>query len=142
MGLAVVDSHITQVQLRAIAEGMVTSRSWDDVVRKVGNIISLGIITKIGYDYFSETWNLICDLIPANVYVYIKDNSVLAFPETQINTEVNMNCMHIVSNHIHECEYFEHLKTNDTQILFDWLVQGHLPCGWEGDYPYGKLIIY
>jgi len=23
-----------------------------------------------------------------------------------------------------------------------WYVKGHFPCGWEGEFPKGKLIIY
>jgi hypothetical protein len=26
--------------------------------------------------------------------------------------------------------------------LADWYVQGHFPCGWEGKYPEGRLIVY
>jgi hypothetical protein len=26
--------------------------------------------------------------------------------------------------------------------LADWYVQGHFPCGWEGKYPQGRLIVY
>lgn len=26
--------------------------------------------------------------------------------------------------------------------LMKWYAKGHFPCGWEGDYPQGKLIVY
>lgn len=26
--------------------------------------------------------------------------------------------------------------------LMKWYVRGHFPCGWEGEYPLGKLIVY
>lgn len=23
-----------------------------------------------------------------------------------------------------------------------WYVQGHFPCGWQGEFPKGKLVVY
>lgn len=41
-----------------------------------------------------------------------------------------------------EAQYGEFLKTNFYVPLGNWYLEGHFPCGWEGEYPDGKLIVF
>lgn len=49
-----------------------------------------------------------------------------------------------IMHYLVECFYKEKLKNKD--FLFNSLIdiyeRGHIPCGWEGEWPQGKLIIY
>lgn len=41
-----------------------------------------------------------------------------------------------------EEEYSDVLPTGFFRSLIHWFPEGHVPCGWQGRYPEGKLVIY
>jgi len=41
-----------------------------------------------------------------------------------------------------EAEYSEYVKPGFFAGLSYWYDQGHFPCGWQGEYPQGKLMVF
>lgn len=41
-----------------------------------------------------------------------------------------------------ETEYEEFAERTFFQSLSGWYLKGHFPCGWQGEYPEGKLILF
>jgi len=41
-----------------------------------------------------------------------------------------------------EVEYSDLLKPGFDAMIGEWYLKGHFPCGWQGEYPKGKLIVY
>lgn len=41
-----------------------------------------------------------------------------------------------------ECEYADIVPPAFFTGLAYWYVAGHFPCGWEGDYPEGRIIVF
>jgi hypothetical protein len=40
------------------------------------------------------------------------------------------------------CLFLSQAIPADLQDQWDWFAQGHWPCGWMGEYPKGKLMVY
>jgi hypothetical protein len=41
-----------------------------------------------------------------------------------------------------EAEFQRHVKTRFNTGIVAWYLKGHYPCGWEGSYPEGRLIVF
>ena len=47
-----------------------------------------------------------------------------------------------IFHYVIECEYAEYLKPGVFSIKADLYLKGYFPCGWEGDFPVGRLIVF
>lgn len=41
-----------------------------------------------------------------------------------------------------ECEYADLTDSRWFHTLGDWFLRGRFPCGWDGEFPRGRLIVY
>lgn len=53
-------------------------------------------------------------------------------------TVVRWDILHLAM----ECEYAEIMPPGMYTGLSYWYANGHFPCGWEGPFPGGKMIVY
>ncbi|HLN27892.1 MAG TPA: hypothetical protein VK395_09115 [Gemmataceae bacterium] len=40
------------------------------------------------------------------------------------------------------CRLLQHPVPQDQQAQWNYFLQGHWPCAWEGDYPEGRMVVY
>lgn len=52
----------------------------------------------------------------------------------RVTLDIEMACL--------EQEYSHLVEPGFHQIVAEWYVRGHFPCGWEGRFPKGKLVIF
>ncbi len=58
-------------------------------------------------------------------------------------SEVFVNTLHAqVAMVLMEAEYSHLIAPASFSKLAFWLVNGHVPCGWKGEFPNGNLVIY
>jgi hypothetical protein len=58
-------------------------------------------------------------------------------PQAFVHT-VQWDILHVCM----EAEYADVFPPDFYAVLAYWYAQGHFPCGWEGDFPKGKLLVY
>jgi hypothetical protein len=64
----------------------------------------------------------------------VRENGLPPVFEASVRWDITGVCM--------EAEYADVFKPGWFAAQAYWYVNGHFPCGWEGDYPKGKLVIY
>lgn len=93
-------------------------------------------------DLFNQTWNAYGEAI----HFYIKEFVTTEVSKLKLNAEmtkritdcVNWDLLHLGF----ECQYSDLIKPAFFTGLSYWYDQGHFPCGWDGEYPAGKLMIF
>ena len=95
-----------------------------------------------GADASSELWDAACveirpkckTLIAAKITILAKSQPLPARFGDDIRWNVLGACL--------ELEFREWVKMGAFSNLVEWYIRGHFPCGMDGEYPTGKLIIY
>lgn len=64
----------------------------------------------------------------------VRDNKLPKVFENMVQWDILHVCM--------EAEYADVYQPGYYASQAYWYVKGHFPCGWEGDFPKGKLIVY
>ncbi len=93
-------------------------------------------------DEDESEWNLMIDAINSIIYPII-DEKINSLPLSL--DQKNAICAEMKS--VYLSAYLESkFKENVTDPFYtrslEWYFKGHFPCGWEGNYPDGKLIIF
>jgi hypothetical protein len=96
----------------------------------------------VANEVYNQTWNVNVDEIKAFLKCYIDTNvNSLELPEeiiSRIHAAVRWDLMLLGM----EAEYSEYVKPAFFTGLSYWYNKGHFPCGWQGEYPQGKLMVY
>ncbi|MCU5771731.1 hypothetical protein N5923_08845 [Erwiniaceae bacterium BAC15a-03b] len=138
IGKVSVLNNIKQVANESDFIKEITSADWEDATLEAGNEITGYLAKKHTNDY--QQWNVLVreakKIIDAEVIPIVKDKGV---SENIILENIKWDLV----NFLMEDAYKRFLKGN---LFFESLIviyeDGHIPCGWEGTWPLGKLIIY
>ncbi len=117
----------------------ISSDQWRDFQHEATNSLTMQLFqtNKLRYnrwnDVLAEIRPVVIDLVrekiaAAGVMVYPKD-----FP-ISVEWDIMMLLM--------EAEYSDVCPPKCFAALGFYYVRGHFPCGWEGDYPQGRLIVF
>lgn len=133
------DNVTLEKDLKKVNES-INSIEWENITLEESNNINTYLYKK---NLFSEQeeW----DFIAEEGRNFINNKVIPIIPEIDgINrvgliNDISWNLLHfIIENHYKTKKI---IKTNFFSALFEYYRLGRLPCGWDGNYPNGKLII-
>jgi hypothetical protein len=115
--------------------------NWENVQLEAANRLADALV-KYDYSGRYQSWNSIADEV-----------KILAEPfiESKITHVVTDNRLPVVFKHfikwdmIHigiATEYSDIVPVEFHALQTYWYIKGHFPCGWDGEFPNGKLIVY
>lgn len=116
------------------------TEDWEYLQQETANLLGLRIGGRS--DERLQEWNDIVDevkavsmaLVSRKIQAVVRENRLPKVFEDVVQWDVLHACM--------ECEYADIISLDFYANQAYWYEQGHFPCGWEGIYPEGKLIIY
>ncbi|MBV1830229.1 hypothetical protein HNW77_04570 [Komagataeibacter sp. AV436] len=103
-----------QYRERLLERNIERYRKWNEIVREV--------------EPYAE------ELVKKKTKEVVQNNNL---PESFIR-RVNFNIVGLCM----ECEYADLYPPGFSAGLAYWYMDGHFPCGWDGDFPEGKLKIF
>ncbi|WP_159990764.1 hypothetical protein [Pelistega ratti] len=118
----------------------INSPEWENITLEESNNINSYFLQKNLFSKQDE-W----DLIAEEGRDFIKNKVIPTIPEINgltreiIINDISWNLIHFIIE-----DYYKRKKIIRTSFfseLFEWYRLGRLPCGWDGDFPNGKLII-
>ncbi len=112
---------------------------WSNLLLEMQNELSAGIHfrRKTNWNEFVDEMKktIIIDMEKA-VFAALKNKGIIETKEIWDNVKYMML----------ECILADHFRPLNDQMFCEHLLnvceQGYLPCGWDGNYPLGKLIVY
>lgn len=134
--------QIVQVGREQFAES-IQSDYWENTLRGSFNIISDVIIKNRNYRYFTESIGplekSIGDIIKLKISQAIIES---VFAKSSLKKMISRTLLFIIRNHCYENEYWDVIQQSNTDGLIHVLSAGHLPCGYEGIYPNGRILAF
>lgn len=117
-----------------------TSPDWEDLCQEAVNQYSERLIERSPERY--RHWNAVVEMVRpvARALVNEKTRDVVEryrLPKGFVDT-VRWDIIHLLM----EAEYADVYPPGFFASQAYWYVKGHFPCGWDGVFPQGLLIIY
>lgn len=114
--------------------------SWEDIRLEAQNEIS-SFLVKTDRER-RQQWNIVVrtikqlsiPLVTTKIERVVKTNQLPASFISNVQRDIMYVAMGVEYSDVFEQGLF-------SQIL-RWYLQGHFPCGWEGKYPEGKMIVF
>ncbi|WP_245191422.1 hypothetical protein [Kosakonia oryzendophytica] len=138
LGKPTVLYHATQLTDENAFIKEIASGDWEDTTLEARNEITGHLAKKHSNDY--QEWNTLAreaqGIIDTEITPLVTNNEV-------VQHVILDNIKWDLINYLMEDAYKKHLKGS---LFFESLINiyehGHIPCGWNGKWPVGKLIIY
>jgi len=114
---------------------------WDLVLNESANNFR-EMLVKASKEEF-RTWNDHVRMVKEISVPFVKSRFLDLQVKYGLPTCVEDTLRWIVTMTLVESEYYHILPTlgNHAKLAF-WIVNGHFPCGWKGEFPNGNLIIF
>lgn len=117
-----------------------SSLAWENLSLEAANRYREAVLKRSPERY--QQWNTIADELRPVVVAFV-DRQTRATIEKHglpkvFKDRVNWDIMHLCM----EAEYADVFPPGFFASQAYWYVQGHFPCGWEGKFPVGKLVLY
>jgi hypothetical protein len=126
--------------------------SWEDALKSVRGSVWTGLggewanvlrrnVQRVGWDHYNR-WN---DLVIA---LKLSVLELCGAKTRSLRASRSMPKVFLDDVHWHilgacmETEYSDIVPAGQSYTLARWYIAGHLPCGWRGEWPEGKLIVY
>jgi hypothetical protein len=117
-----------------------SSADWEDLCLESANQYRARLAEKAPEQL--EKWNDIVDVIKPIVQSLAREKTNLVMEENHLPKvfldAVNWDILHLCM----EAEYADAYPPGFFASQAFWYTKGHFPCGWMGEYPRGKLVIY
>ncbi|MDO7907607.1 hypothetical protein Q5741_14450 [Paenibacillus sp. JX-17] len=134
-------SGIQQVQSRDEARRWYESAAWEEVTLEARNTLT-SFLHKRYVSQYNE-WNTLAKEVKAFMDQEVESKIRQASETYQLGPVWLDGVRWDVLNVIMELSY---ASLRHTPVFFARLLEvyemGHLPCGWQGEWPEGKLIVY
>ena len=119
----------------------ITSTDWENIcLEERGNIT--GHLAVYNKDVYNKNWNQLAKKIKSEVLPQILEKiregiSIKCLPESVIE-DIKFNLVTILISD----SFSDYYKSDFYNRMFRIYTSGHLPCGWEGEFPSGQIIVY
>jgi len=117
-----------------------SSIEWENLCMEASNQYRMRLLEKSQERY--NQWNELVDqlkpvteaLVRRKIEAVVRENNLPKVFEDTVQWDILGVCM--------EAEYADVYPPGYYASQAYWYVKGHFPCGWEGDFPNGKIIIF
>lgn len=119
------------------------SQKWQDTCLEADNLLRENIYANSNArPERINRWNEIVDEMEAAIVPKVKATlEPLASKIAHLN-EIESAITQMIIGYGMELEYNDLIQPGFYSGLADWLMRGRFPCGWQGEYPKGKLVVY
>ncbi|MGY5954936.1 Cytoplasmic protein [Kosakonia sp. BK9b] len=130
--------HVTQVANDKDFIKAITGDDWEDITLEARNEITGYLAKKHSNDY--QNWNTCArdaqKIVDAEIIPLVKKAGIA---ENAVLDSIKWDLVSFLMEDV----YKKHLKGKlFFESLIDVYENGHVPCGWEGEWPVGRLVIY
>lgn len=139
IGLPLTCSSVSVSESMEEAAGAVESVEWMNLRLRWGNFLTGELSLKCRQEF--RQWNRIID----EVELQIPLGGVLPLPEgsrCDLPECVLKNLRWDIIEYVMERHFSPIREQCYFALLIQWYEAGRMPCGWNGEFPQGKLIVY
>ncbi|QDT65182.1 hypothetical protein [Calycomorphotria hydatis] len=135
------DSSVTECEGWDQAVKLVTSREWQRV--RLNRINALTNFLHENHNARYQEWNTIVgDITPCVEKLLGEKVDLTKIVKKGGRKKFFVEIRLMIEGACIEAEYSDLVPPGFYTDLAEWYLKGHFPCGWEGEYPEGRLIVY
>ena len=117
-----------------------SSTEWEELCMEAANQYREKLVKKSPLQF--QKWNdIVLEIKPIVQGVVIENTKQVleknCLPKS-FTDAVNWDILHLCM----EAEYADVLQPGFFASQAYWYMKGHFPCGWQGEFPSGKIIVY
>lgn len=121
---------------------LLSSQSRKDAFNDMGNDSKFGAYQVLDALKLSSTWKDMGGRFKEDMQSALDRAVEIAPPPARAVKELRTSIDWCVIHAAREVWVLEHIERPVFVPLVDLYLRGHLPCGWNGDYPQGKLVVF
>ncbi|MCY8232251.1 hypothetical protein [Priestia endophytica] len=119
----------------------IDSVKWENVrLEEVNNLT--GFLAKNHSDVFNGYWNTLVMEIKHNILPDVHVKAMANIVKHNLPLNILHNVEYDAVNILMVLSYREYYESKFYNMLYEVYATGHLPCGWNGKYPRGNLLVY
>jgi hypothetical protein len=112
------------------------SVEWMSVRLEARGILSQALSKEHRHAY--RKWNVVIDEIDVSLSTMVRKASLIQ----EVHDVLMANAKQDFVQFVLESHFSPLLRSLFFSELIAWYERGHVPCGWEGDYPGGFLMVF
>jgi hypothetical protein len=117
-----------------------TSGFWDDFLLSVANQYRQSLRLHSNKDY--NNWNKIIDELRNQVENLVPGKILQAHRKYNVPLTIEDPVRWDLLHSFAEVEFSTVCPPAFYTKALGWYLRGHFPCGWQGDYPSGSIVVY
>jgi hypothetical protein len=134
------DSSVRQAQSWQEADSLCADIDWSNALLEGRNEITATIANH--FEDYPKPWNETVDYVTMIIKPMIAHKASPIQEQYSLSPAFLDSIRHAVLGMVMAAHYADLYRSAFYADLADWYIKGHFPCGWEGDYPQGRLIVY
>lgn len=133
-------------------EAAIVLRSWPEAMASCASAEWSNLLLEASNSYFErlaertaeihQKWNPTIERLKVVTSPFVREKVRRVAEENKLpkvfEDTVQWDILHLCM----ECEFADIYPVGFYASQAYWYVNGHFPCGWEGEFPKGKLIVY
>lgn len=139
-GQAVPSTGIVQVDSWGAAATFAMQKKWEKIHLDLFNDLASAVLEHYGEEHYplddvgDVVWALVAPVVERQIEAAGIPPHLLEIVRVHTTSDVVLACL--------ECEFRSIASIGLFASLANWYLQGHFPCGWQGKYPKGKLVVF
>ncbi len=117
------------------------SEHWDTTLLCASNGLSSSL-AEVNSNLFDKTWNEIVYAFNGHFEERFKALYEQLVAEYGLPRKNLIQFMSVIRHACHESEYIDSLPLGFFSEIISWYMSGNFPCGFEGEYPNGVLLVH
>jgi plasmid stabilization system protein ParE len=135
------DGKVIQVHSWKEASRYYSSNDWEDVANEAGNDLH-AIGDTLHPDWSASRWNRRVKEIKRQVEPMVEERVVPIIRDQKISELLEACVKWDLVAFCEASEFRDEAPESFYLNIGEWYLSGHLPCGWVGAYPEGKLVVF
>lgn len=116
------------------------SDRWESIEQEEDNRLSQAVF-NVSRELF-QRWNDVVRELKQHIIPFVSDAVAKLGIEADIARQVVDSANWDLLGLLLESEYSTIVEPGFFSRIGHWYLLGHFPCGWDGDYPTGRLVLY
>ncbi|WP_156647822.1 hypothetical protein [Methylobacterium sp. Leaf87] len=122
------------------AHSYASSIAWENLKIEAANRIRIQLLSR-NKRRFNE-WNMVASTIRPFAIALVKDKFESIDLNAAFSEKIASNTRWDIIHLCMECEYLDIIEPGFFHSLAFYYVEGHFPCGFKGEFPNGKQIVF
>ncbi|MGG0334915.1 hypothetical protein [Priestia aryabhattai] len=134
-------SNYSYLSNKKVVNKNVKGVKWENICLEERNNLT-GYLAKNKPELYNKNWNVLVREVKTEVLPKVVDKIENQVSILGLSSDIANSVKFDIINIIMVLTYEKYYNSDFYTSMLDIYLSGHIPCGWDGDYPNGKILVY